>query len=450
MSFCEFYLCIAIVSAHTWPMFQNDMQHTGRARVNGPSNASLLWEFDLGATTTSSPVIAEDGTIYIGTSGGYLISINPQGGENWRFNAQIPINASPVILSSGDVCVGTSAGELIAVSSAGSEKWRFSTSGQIASSSSPIAEGTNVYVASDSNLYCVNTSTGKQTWVFRTQGSMDASPAKAGNSIYIQTWWPGPQLYLYSVSSEGSGQWSYANGGGTSSPSLEGETVYFGSNDSYIYGVSTSGSPVFKKLLGGKITASPAISAQGRILVGASNSTFYCLSPAGDVEWTFPTSGAIKSSAAVDASGNSYFGCGDSTFYAVSASGEEIWRFTAGHQIISSPAFGADGTVYFASWDRKLYAIGPGAGLEERSPDPASLLEFKAFPGDHAVTLEFTAPLASPARLRVLDVAGRTISEHKLPSGITRFHIPCDASGSVVFVLLEHMGKYHSRKVVLP
>lgn len=156
MSECNVLLLITLMTSHPWPMFQKDIAHSGLTTVDGPSEASLLWEFNLGSTTSSSPTVAEDGTIYIGTNSGYLIAVDQNGSELWRYNTGAPINAAPAILTSGDICVGTSAGKLVLVSSAGTEKWNFEASGQFAASSSPIADGSSILIAADSNLYCIN------------------------------------------------------------------------------------------------------------------------------------------------------------------------------------------------------------------------------------------------------------------------------------------------------
>ncbi len=436
MSECNVLVLIMMMAAHPWPMFQKDIEHTGQTAVDGPSEATLLWQFNLGSTTSSSPTVAEDGTIYIGTNSGYLIAVGPDGKERWRYNTGAPINAAPAILANGDICMGTSAGKLVAVTSEGSEKWNFAASGQFAASSSPIVDGSSIYIAADSNLYCINSTNGKQQWVFRTSGSVDASPAKSGTSIYIVTWWPGPN-YLHCVTSSGTSSWQKEVGGGKSSPTVSAQTVSLGSNDSYLYSIHETGTTAFKKLLGGKVTASPAISPSGEILVGAWDSTFYCLNNKGDVVWEFPTKGIIESSAAVDGQGTSYFGCADSTLYAVSSVGQEIWHYKTGHRIISSPAIGQDGTVYIGCWDQKLYAVGPGGGVQEGPPpDEGITLDFSVVQSAGNIKVLFTKPLVEPMSLKLVDASGRIIStRRRLDAGTRESFIECPGSSGVYFAV---------------
>src|SRR6185436_8128601 len=84
-----------------WPMFQHDVQHTGRSSLLGPlfSGAPApddvkVWQsFGMIA---SSPTIASDGTIYVGvdvprpptSAQGYLCAIKPDMTLKWENDSQ--------------------------------------------------------------------------------------------------------------------------------------------------------------------------------------------------------------------------------------------------------------------------------------------------------------------------------------------------------------------------
>ena len=55
-----------------WPMFRHDAQHTGRSPYVGPAWPQLRWRYPTSscAVVESSPAIAGDGTIYIGSFDG--------------------------------------------------------------------------------------------------------------------------------------------------------------------------------------------------------------------------------------------------------------------------------------------------------------------------------------------------------------------------------------------
>lgn len=54
-------------------MFMHDPKHTGRSPYNGVWSPRLKWKLKTGHP--SSPAIGSDGTIYIGSSSGYLHAI---------------------------------------------------------------------------------------------------------------------------------------------------------------------------------------------------------------------------------------------------------------------------------------------------------------------------------------------------------------------------------------
>ena len=89
-----------------WPMFQHDVQHTGRSSLLGPlflsgapapADVNVWQSFGMIA---SSPTIASDGTIYVGvdvprpptSAQGYLCAINPDMTLKWgRFAELYPV-----------------------------------------------------------------------------------------------------------------------------------------------------------------------------------------------------------------------------------------------------------------------------------------------------------------------------------------------------------------------
>jgi hypothetical protein len=50
-----------------WTMFHHDPQHTGRSPYVGIQTTTVKWTFTTGSSVWSSPAIAEDGTVYVGS-----------------------------------------------------------------------------------------------------------------------------------------------------------------------------------------------------------------------------------------------------------------------------------------------------------------------------------------------------------------------------------------------
>ncbi|MCD6448716.1 MAG: PQQ-like beta-propeller repeat protein [Thermoplasmata archaeon] len=111
------------VSSHPWPMYCHDAQHTGRSEYDTSVNeGKIIWKVKT-MTIMGSPVIASDGTIYVGGLGpiknGTLYAINPDGTIKWIKN--IPpktkygfsyVETTPAIANDGTIYIGTQEGYL--------------------------------------------------------------------------------------------------------------------------------------------------------------------------------------------------------------------------------------------------------------------------------------------------------------------------------------------------
>ena len=69
-----------------WPMFHHDVAHTGLSQFDTSANTGTQkWNFTTGGQVTSSPAIAADGTIYVGSQDHNVYAFNPDGTLKWQF-----------------------------------------------------------------------------------------------------------------------------------------------------------------------------------------------------------------------------------------------------------------------------------------------------------------------------------------------------------------------------
>jgi outer membrane protein assembly factor BamB len=70
----------------TWKEFHGNSLNSGF--VNFPSKKATVrkWDFPVGDVQFASPVIDDDGTIYIGNAAGFLFAITPYGKQQWKQN----------------------------------------------------------------------------------------------------------------------------------------------------------------------------------------------------------------------------------------------------------------------------------------------------------------------------------------------------------------------------
>jgi outer membrane protein assembly factor BamB len=340
-----------------WPMFRQNLNHTGVSPYDTSSNPGLLkWSFTTGSGVFSSPAIGSDGTIYVGSSDYKVYAVNPDSTEKWNFTTDGQVDSSPAIGSDNTIYVGSDDTNLYAINTDGTEKWRFTT-GHIIQSSPTIGSDGTVYVGSDdTNLYAINTD-GTEKWRFTTGGQVDSSPAIASDgTIYISS----QDSKLYAIKTDGIEKWRFTTGHMIqSSPAIGSDgTIYVGSEDKKLYAINPNGTEKWSFKTGGFIFSSPAIGSDGTIYVGSYDNKLYAINQDGTEKWSFKTGWGILSSSAISSNGTIHTGSTDGKLYAINSDGNEKWNFTTDSVVSSSPSISSDGTIYVGSRDGKLYAIG--------------------------------------------------------------------------------------------
>lgn len=132
------------------------------------NDGALKWEFELEEKYISSPVIGENGVIYITSTDGslyfHLYAVSPEGEEKWQIilgDTYLDSNhyissPYPAIGEDGTIYVGGSDAELYAINPDGTIKWKFPSQGMILSSPLIGADGTIYAGSSGSGFYALD------------------------------------------------------------------------------------------------------------------------------------------------------------------------------------------------------------------------------------------------------------------------------------------------------
>ncbi len=346
-----------------------------RAAAQADGSSRWAGPFVTAGYIVSSPAVAADGTIYIGSQDRHLYAIAPSGALKWRFLTGDWVDATPAIGADGTIYVGSWDGKLYALTPAGAKKWDYSTGAGNYIYSSPAigADGTIYCGAGDGNLHALRPD-GTLKWTYPAGDWIDSSPAIGANGLIYYGSWDG---FIYALRDEGEGArevWRHAtNGPVLASPAIGRDgTIYIGANDGRLYALDgETGARRWDFNLGGTVEASPAVGPDGTIYAGSGAGRLVALSPGGVPRWSFPTAEPIISTPAVRADGTVFFGSGTGSFYALNAEGALRWRIGTGDWVDSSPVLARDGTIYVGSYDRKIYALnGNGAPASSLSPWP--------------------------------------------------------------------------------
>jgi outer membrane protein assembly factor BamB len=153
-------------------------------------------------------------------------------------------------------------------------------------------------------------------------------------------------------------RWRFTTRGAVySSPRIDGQIVYVGSNDGRLYALDrATGKQRWGYQCGGGVSSTPLI--QGSIVyVGSDDQSLHAVDKVtGKRRWIFKTKGVVHSSPSFGR-GLVVVGSRDRHVYAVDAeSGAEMWRFEGGDWFNSSPVLTED-AVYVGCRDHQFYAL---------------------------------------------------------------------------------------------
>jgi outer membrane protein assembly factor BamB len=338
-----------------WPMYCHDARHTGRSPYSTADNLGIeKWRYNLGWECSGSPIIDNDGIIYVGAS--YMYAVYPNGTLKWLFKSDGRIVSAAAIDDNGVLYFGGGIWEeyLYAVySENGTEKWRYPIGWTYASPT--ISPDGIIYAPATDNWNVIAFyPNGTVKWSFHANERVYSSPAIGDDgTVYCASY----GSYLYALYPEnGTVKWQYNTGGSvrTSACIADDGTVYVVSVNGVLHALYPNGTLKWQASIDGG--TSPTIGQDGTIYCGYHQ--LYAFNPNGSQKWIFNPGniGSIKEGTPCNSlDGTIYFGtyAGDGgELIAVNPDGTERWRiYLATGYIMSAPAIGSDGTVYVGSWN---------------------------------------------------------------------------------------------------
>lgn len=181
----------------------------------------IVWRYRAPKKVFTAPAIGKDGPIVVGSQDGSVIALGEDGALLWRTELGADVDGGPAITDDGAIIVGTDAGEIVRLTRSGEVTWRRSVGGYVRGPISvgrdgdvlsgvygptprvvrvgpggqllgsfavqgtgakefgihggPLedADGTLYFGAQDDRVYAIERS-GRQRWLFRTGGDVDA------------------------------------------------------------------------------------------------------------------------------------------------------------------------------------------------------------------------------------------------------------------------------------
>jgi eukaryotic-like serine/threonine-protein kinase len=263
-------------------------------------------------------------------------------------------------ISNGTLYVGTGDGnEYWALNATtGAFLWSYGTPSGKTALTAPAIDNGIVYVGYGKKLLALKATNGHVLWKYATGGTIDSSPTVANGTVYFGS----DDHYLYALkASTGTLDWRYDTGGAVAdSPVAANGDVYVSSEDGNVYAIH-HGTKLWSKPYGG--ASGPYFASAGfsgsTLFVGSNNDTLYALDPSnGSIIWSSPYDG--------------YFSIAGDVLYVTSTSesGGEITALSTSDGFVlwdQDTAFGptnpavANGVLYVAGGNT-VYAFDASTG----------------------------------------------------------------------------------------
>ncbi len=346
------------------------------------------WTYTTSGAVRSTPAVADDGTIYVGSDDGRLYAINPDGSLKWKSADIGPVKSSPAIGLNGVVYVGTNNYMIYAFEKDSGSQASLPFTALGAFESSPvIGAGGKVYVGSDDGIFYGLTPDLQKEWEFQTPPPISyGRPAIGPTGIIYVTSRADVNSRVYAlnpaqreldptgVDFPRTNEWAYDVGSGCHyMPGVDPTTgtIYSDHSNAKIVAIKPGGAQDWVFDLGSDIDSTPVVGSDGTVYVGADNGHLYAINPQdrknGEIfpvsgrEWVFQDpADTLRTIPAIAPDGTILVVSYDDTLYAVNPDGTKKWTFPIpvdGSEPTSSPTVGNEGVVYVGSSDSKLYAI---------------------------------------------------------------------------------------------
>jgi outer membrane protein assembly factor BamB len=337
------------------------------------------WKQTLSDKVTSSPVVGNDGSIYLTIYNGAVYALDRSGAMRWTYHTDL--NDIPGALmrdAQGNLYFSTTK-EVFSLSSSGQKRWET----ECAPQSARIAQGSAltgdvVFTTCGTDFAALDTADGHELWKLPYPFIQynTAPVALRSGAIVVPK-----DRSLTALDRNGNSLWTFPSRnyiaprprpGLTVDQMLFASSIAVGSDESLYLGSGFGEFSCFSAegvlkwtydagaLRAIQFLASPVITSDGTIIAVSTDASVYAFSDAGDVRWSLrvgdPVKSMVQPSPVLGSDGAIYvFAAGK--LVALSTAGTKRWEFPLLSDAVVSPTLSQDGTLYIATSDKTLYAV---------------------------------------------------------------------------------------------
>ncbi|HEY8080232.1 MAG TPA: PQQ-binding-like beta-propeller repeat protein [Labilithrix sp.] len=340
--------------------------HAHRAAARGPKTVRIGWRVELGAPVTAQVTASPDeSTLYAATLDGTLVALaRDTGAKRWSVGLGERVYSTPFVADDGTVVVGSDAKKLVAVSPKGDVLWRLEVDGEVDTGAAPLREGT-IVVAAGRELLAVRRG-GDVAWRFAAKDKIFTSPAVTSEGLVIV----GSQDdRVYAVSSAGTLAWSVDLGADVDGAAAIGDdgAIFVGTDRGEIVRLDAHGAISWRTQVFGFVRGVLSIARNGDILAGTYGPVprVVRVAPDGAIRGAFAIHGTgakefgIHGGPLEDDEGTLFFGAQDDAVYAVGRGGDVRWRFETKGDVDAPLTMLGDGSLVVPSEDGTITMLLP-------------------------------------------------------------------------------------------
>lgn len=347
-------------------MLHGGPRHTHRVAARGPRVAKVGWKANVGGPVATQVTVSPDErTLYAGTLDGALVALARDDGQRrWSVPLGDRVYSTPLVGDDGTVYVGTDAKKLVAVTPEGRVAWRLEVDGEADTAPTFGKDGTIVFAAG-TNVYAVRRR-GDLAWRFTTRGKVFTAPAVTDEGLVVV----GAQDdQVRAITPQGTLAWSVDLGADVDGAPVVSDdgAITVGTDKGEIVRLDPKGSILWRTAVSGFVRGALSVARNGDVLAGTYGPVprVVRVAPDGVVRGAFSVKGTgarefgIHGGPLEDAEGTLYFGTQEDAVYAVGTDGTVRWRFDTGGDVDAPLTMLADGSLVVASEDGTITMLLP-------------------------------------------------------------------------------------------
>lgn len=168
---------LEVPGGHLWASQFHNPFGTRQTPALGPHSLPVvLWTKPIEGSFTGGPAVAADGTLYLTTADGRMLTYTSAGQTTWPANLLAEPVGSPALSAQGRVYVADISGGLTAISPLGDILWRMDPGGGAPATSGPVVDGDGIIYYMRAGQVQAVSSQGSALWLSQARNLRTGSP----------------------------------------------------------------------------------------------------------------------------------------------------------------------------------------------------------------------------------------------------------------------------------